>query len=408
MDDVKNSKTFELIAFVYLTMMISGASSLASNDFIQIITLLILIVYGCMKRMHIFDNILIYIFGGWILINLVASIFLKESIGYYQFAGKIVLIYTAFLILSYIGKDFWDKYEKFLYILVIISSIFYLASLSFPSFFNSLTYLFRPFTNEFFYQKEAQQHYFYSFFFVFRGGDTLFRNNGFMWEPGAYAMILIFLLTYNFSKNRLLFNKHNILYIIALISTFSTAGYVSLFILLSLFLLKEDNIYAKLLIIICGLLSISWLLNADFLIPKIERFVQFAQEGSLSHQGYRDLYEANRILSFKLLFDKFLQFPFGWGCVQDASSYIAKNQIATVNGLGNMLVTWGGIGFCFFIISIWLFYYQYSKSIFTASILFTLIIISFFSNPIENNILPYIMSLSTYLQTYNQKHIELQ
>jgi hypothetical protein len=335
--------------------MISGASSIASNDLIRIIVLLALIVYGCMKRERMYNNTLIYIFGGWVVINILASIFLGENIAYYQFIGKMVLIYTAFLILSYIGKEFWDKYEKFLYILVIISSGFYILSLLVPSFFENLTSIFRPFTNEVFYRKESQQHYFYSFFFVFKGGDTIYRNNGFMWEPGAYAMLLNILLAYNFSKNEVLFNRRNVLYILALITTFSTAGYISLFILLLLFLFKDQNIHIKLIAAILGILAISWLLNVDFLLPKIERFIQSAQEGSVAHQGYRDLYEANRILSFKLLFDKFILFPLGWGCVQDNSSYMALNQIVTVNGIGNILVTWGILGFCFFMFSIWLF-----------------------------------------------------
>ena len=405
MDKVKNSKIFELTIFIYLTMMISGASSIASNDLIRIIVLLALIVYGCMKRERMYNNTLIYIFGGWVVINILASIFLGENIAFYQFIGKMVLIYTAFLILSYIGKEFWDKYEKFLYILVIISSGFYILSLLVPSFFENLTSIFRPFTNEVFYRKESQQHYFYSFFFVFKGGDTIYRNNGFMWEPGAYAMLLNILLAYNFSKNEVLFNRRNVLYILALITTFSTAGYISLFILLLLFLFKDQNIHIKLIAAILGILAISWLLNVDFLLPKIERFIQSAQEGSVAHQGYRDLYEANRILSFKLLFDKFILFPLGWGCVQDNSSYMALNQIVTVNGIGNILVTWGILGFCFFMFSIWLFYFNCSKSNLTASILFILVAVSFFSNPIENNILLYILSLSPYLTGDNKYEI---
>lgn len=88
-------------------------------------------------------------------------------------------------------------------------------------------------------------------------------------------------------------------------------------------------------------------MNADFLLPKIEEFISSAQKGIVHHQGYRKLYEANRILSFKLLTDKFLMFPIGWGCVQDTTSYMALKHIVTVNGLGNTLVTWGIFAFSF-------------------------------------------------------------
>lgn len=106
-------------------------------------------------------------------------------------------------------------------------------------------------------------------------------------------------------STRFQLNRHIKVYTIILLTTFSTAGYLAFFIILLLFLLKGQNIYIKALILICTAFSIGWLMNADFLLPKIEEFISSAQKGIVHHQGYRKLYEANRILSFKLLTDKF-------------------------------------------------------------------------------------------------------
>ena len=310
------------------------------------------------------------------------------------------MIYLVYLCLSCCKDNFWDKYEQFLYKLALISTIFYILSLFFPSMFNSLTSVFRPFTADIFYQKESQKYYFYAFFFTYMGNGN-FRNSGFMWEPGAYAMILNILIAYNICRQGFQLNRHIKVYTIILLTTFSTAGYLAFFIILLLFLLKGQNIYIKALILICTAFSIGWLMNADFLLPKIEEFISSAQKGIVHHQGYRKLYEANRILSFKLLTDKFLMFPIGWGCVQDTTSYMALKHIVTVNGLGNTLVTWGIFAFSFFMYSIGNFFYQYRQSIIIVTLSLLVVCISFFSNPIENNILLYLLILSPYIVEFN-------
>lgn len=407
MDEIKIQNQFESVIFIYLTILMSGASSVSQNDMVRILVLGVMLVYAIIKRRPLINNVLFYLLAGWIAINALASLYFGQGTDFYQFIGKIVLVYTAYLILVCCRRNFWEKFEFFLYRLVIISFIIYICSLLIPGVFDSLNPIFRPFTGEQFYMKESQKNYFYAFFFVYRGGDILFRNNGFMWEPGAYAMILNLLIAFNFAKYGLAINKHIKVYILALLTTFSTAGYLSLFVLLLLLLAKGKNIYIKVGAVLCVIVSIVLLFDTDFLLPKIEKFIEAAESGSVSHQNYRDLYEANRILSFKLLFEKFLMFPIGWGCVPDNTSYLAVNSIVTVNGLGNLLVTWGIFMFSFFVYSIVNFFYKYSGTIVNVSFFMLILFISFFSNPIENNILFYIMVLSPYviLQTVNNKEL---
>lgn len=404
---VAATNRFQIIIFIYLTILMSGASFLADNDFTRVIGLVLLFIYAAIKHRPLFNKTLIFIILAWCFINLLSSLYFNSAIEYYQFIGKIVLIYTAFLILSCCKNDFWEQYENFLYKLVVISFVIYLLSLIFPSIFNNLTAIFRPFTSDVFYLKEHQQHYFYSFFYVYRGGDDIYRNNGIMWEPGAYAMILCILIIYNIAKHGVSINRHTKMYLLALLTTFSTAGYLSLFILFLFFVLKGKNIQLKILFLILCIISFTWLINSDFLLPKIEFFLEAAKEGEISHQGYRDLYEANRILSFKLLIDKSLMFPFGWGCVKDTVSYLSLHDIVTVNGLGNILASWGVPMFAFFMYSIYKFFYQYNKSTQLALISLIIVLIIFFSNPIENNILLYIMILSPFISP-NKKPIKLK
>lgn len=394
---MKNITKSELIIYILVTMMISGASSIVNNDSIRILIMFVLLIYNTINQRLLSNRPLFFLLAGWCFVNLVSSLYFGKSIELYSFLGKIVLVYIAYLILSCSNDEFWAKYESFLYKLVVFSFFIYITSLLLPSTFNSLMPIFRPFTDDVFYQKESQKYYFYSFFFVYMGGENIFRNSGFMWEPGAYAMVLNILIAYNFAYHGVQLNKHVKAYMIALLTTFSTAGYLSFFILLLLFLLKVKSIYVKILIAICGFILVGRVANADFLLPKIEEYMTSAEQGEMSHQGYRDLYEANRILSFQLLFDKFVMFPLGWGCIQDTTSYMALKHIVTVNGLGNVLVTWGIFCFSFFMYSIYRFFAGHAQSILVGVFSLLALMVAFFSNPIENNILFYLLVLSPYV-----------
>lgn len=403
MDEIKYTK-FDKLSLVYLTMLISGASSFANNDIIKILVMGLYIIYAITHKRKLYNNTLNYLIFGWCFINILASLYFDKAIGFYQFIGKLVLFYTSFLILS-CSNNFWKKFEQFLYKITIISLVLYIISLIVPNLFVSLSPIFRPFTDEFYLLKENQRNYFYAFVFVFRDVNDIIRNNGFMWEPGAFAMVLNILIAYNFITNDFKFNRHIKIYIIALFTTFSTAGYLSFFLIILLVLLKGRSLFLKVTIITVGFLSLGWLMTADFLLPKIQAFIDSAEQGQVSHQGYRALYEANRILSFKFLFDKFLIFPIGWGTVSDSVSYMALNKIVTVNGLGNILVTWGAIGFAWMMSSIIKFFYNLSNSKLTAFILFISVAVSFFSNPIENNAILFILVLSPYITTLNNKNL---
>ena len=148
MGKVNSITKLEIAIFVFLTMMISGASSIASNDFIRIIVVGLLALYSFINhKKTVFDtNIQFYILSGWILINLISSLYFGKNIDFFPFIGKIVLIYLAYLCLSCCKDNFWDKYEQFLYKLALISTIFSILSLFFPSLFNSITSVFSPLT----------------------------------------------------------------------------------------------------------------------------------------------------------------------------------------------------------------------------------------------------------------------
>jgi hypothetical protein len=92
MGKVNSITKLEIAIFVFLTMMISGASSIASNDFIRIIVVGLLALYSFINHKNLYNNILFYLLSGWILINLISSLYFGKNIDFFPFIGKIVLI----------------------------------------------------------------------------------------------------------------------------------------------------------------------------------------------------------------------------------------------------------------------------------------------------------------------------
>jgi hypothetical protein len=301
------------------------------------------------------------------------------------------------------GTCFWEKFESFLFILTCVALPVFVLSIFFPSFFHSLSSVFQILTYKSLYVfKESQANYWYSFFFVFDGRNSG-RNCGFMWEPGAFAMILTIAIIYNFLKNGVQMNRHIVIYTIAILTTFSTLGYIALGVLLLLFLIEANNLIYRLCIIGILLYSIVVLIpTVDFLGEKINEYIEETQNKVAYPQNLQESesekYEVNRLYTFILNFQKTLLIPTGYGATEDTISNMAKQDLVGINGLGAIMVSWGFLGLLVAFISIYKFCSLYEKEhtfIFPALCTIAVCIV-FFSNPIDRNPIFFLIVLTPY------------
>lgn len=151
------------------------------------------------------------------------------------------------------------------------------------------------------------------------------RNCGPFWEPGAFQGFInlsFFLNIVNSTLNK----KRLLLYIITLITTFSTGGYIVMLINLFIYFVNITEIRAKTKIIISTILfTVSLYLynNLEFLGNKIS-----SDSGRLG-------------VSFHDLSDG-LYFLFGYGLGEES---IARSQIQSVSSIYNMIKYVGVVGF---------------------------------------------------------------
>ena len=130
-------------------------------------------------------------------------------------------------------------------------------------------------------------HYKQLIFFTYEPAKMwgISRNAGFCHEPGAFAVALIYGLVFNSILTKSYVNLKNILFVICLLTTFSTAGYLALFIFLLNLGLKITNIYTKALVVLL-LLSLSFysFYSIDFLSDKIG--TQYKIQANKSMESY--------------------------------------------------------------------------------------------------------------------------
>lgn len=196
----------------------------------------------------------------------------------------LVTIILPYMFLKIIGLKFIHYFVNVIYFFSILSLIFFILT-NLSSEFYSLSSKFPQYLG---LDKAADEQY---LIYTYETQTVLgmIRNPGPVYEPGAWAVFVLLAICFNVLTNKKLFNIKNILFIITIITTFSTAGFLSLSILILYFLLfSKMNYILKWIVLPLALyFIIDSFLTYDFLFPKIEDqySIQSNQRLSLATSG---------------------------------------------------------------------------------------------------------------------------
>lgn len=176
-----------------------------------------------------------------------------------------------------------------------------------------------------------------------------FRNMGPFWEPGAFAGYLNLALMLNLVYTRKITSKYNIIFIITILTTRSTTGYVALFFVLISFLifssrLSLGKITLMFLLLLVGTISF---LSIDFLGQKIFTSINLAQNVNILTRV------DSRFASTVVDFYDFQNNPIVGKGISNVTRFDAlETTFIRTNGFMNFLVKFGLIGFITYFISI--------------------------------------------------------
>lgn len=169
-----------------------------------------------------------------------------------------VAVVSAFLYVCVYSIDvFINSFRSVMKAICIISLVFFVLYLVFPSLNDRFIV----------YNSDGWK---YSYLLIFVKQSALYRNSGLFWEPGAFQTFISLALLFEImSKNYKIFNI--VLFVVTLITTFSTAGFFSLLLLLIIPLLNNKVKNNKLKLFVASIIVVGGFLiyyNQSFLFDR--------------------------------------------------------------------------------------------------------------------------------------------
>ena len=333
---------------LFLLLSLSGLNFFNNNDNFLFFVFLINVLVFIIKREKV-DNGFFVFFLFFVFLTIAQIIWFSDG-NFKSTMGFFLRILTAYLVIKNCS-DFLPSFLRLLFFLSLASIFFYTLFRIFPAIEDTL------FANKHFWDNPDTNEFKKSLIIynIFReplfGTDSLGlfglpRNSGPFWEPGAFGGYL----TIGLAFEMILFRRFSVrvlVLLVALVTTFSTAGYMAtaLFFLLY-FLFLETNKKKKLLIFPALLIGCFFLIvDVDFLANKITGQIEGFKEGQTYKMQSDD---DTRLGSAFLDLEDLQRSPlFGTG-PSDETRY-GKNEVLFMrtNGLADLIVRIGFIGFLF-------------------------------------------------------------
>lgn len=369
----------ESLVLTILLVYNSTQSSVIAFSPITLILSLLFALYLFIKNKKNIDKL----FVNFSLLFFLVNIFLFFSLLKFDIflSGYMYLKFLyAYLSIKNIGLDFFKNIVKIGYYGAIISlAFFFFQIINYDFTFKFVGFL----QNSFDFLTFRNESFANNILFTVNSSAE-FRNSGFMWEPKGFANFLIISIFFQLVIGSFkVFNKKMLIMLIALITTFSTTGFIALFSLLIFYFLNKNLKTSLIFFPIFILFSSIIFFNTDFLYDKIVYELSLTKEyENLLYQkkDYKDdVYSLGRTGSFIVDINDLKNRPFfGYGFTRENRTQSDFVKLIRVNGLSDLLAVYGIVGFILYFYMHHIFLKKMQNQLnfkFAPIILITLIII---------------------------------
>lgn len=353
--------------FVFLIVIYAGSATTfvrSTNTWENLIGLLLPIIFSIImafKHKIRISKGFAYLLIGFLVYNIALTIKFHEI--HPRFMGIYVIsFFISYVAISSLRFRFFFYFENILYYLCIIAlffwgiqsimpdtlkNIFQLISFSEPGSGNvesNIIIYTLPNT-------EGFESYVLNF-----GGFSIIRNAGFTWEPGAFACYINLAIFVNLIRTKFKIHKNFrlFIFIIALITTFSTTGF-TIFMMLLIFYAYNQHLKHRILFAPVLIALIFYVSTLPFMTEKISDNSEYDTEEMIENSiTYDEEFTPQRIQSLQIDFIDFLNNPIlGYGG-QLEEQWTAKlgANISTISGIGKVLAVFGLVGIFFFFINL--------------------------------------------------------
>lgn len=339
-----------------------------------------------------------FILFGFLIILIqytITSIFMPGSVKYI-----LTLVCIYFMVKEY-KSYFTESLMQTIYRLVLITIPFYVLQISN---LNLLKSILAPFNFSFAQQADIGGLYVLLFNF---NPEAVYRNSGFMWEPGAFGGILIFLIIYEYIKNNKILNKKILFLSLYALTTISTTTFLGLLMFTFLILIKKNKKKPIILLVSLPLflLAAIEIYSLPFISGKLDFYfnnnLDYATIDENINEGYTTSTSIGRFSGLLIVLEKLPESPLvGNGWDNDYSDLGLSNEWSNPNGLASILGKFGIAGILFLIYGLYSFVSYSKKNVFFEDGVIVLILLfPIFSNPFESNIIMWTLVMTgIYMQ----------
>lgn len=308
------------------------------------ICLLIPILYFHVKKRHIYIPKQVY----GIYIFTFIFCFIHLLLGHFTFIGAISFfldIITYSLSVLVIGFAFAKSFIGVMKFLSYVAVLFWFFIVIFPSIYPYLV-MFGHFLPQFISDSWEENTTnlgvsLYLYFLPTNAGTYLngfFRNCGPFFEPGLFASYLTIAIILNLSFTKSLFDKKNSILVIALLTTFSSAGYVSFALIVFYVTLFSKNTFVKVLYLLAILILWQPIMNLDFMSDKISKNMSQSSDRTDSRFG-AILYHSEKVVESPII--GFAGGKLPMTNMDYSLGNLASERVLSPNGLSLVFVFWG-------------------------------------------------------------------
>lgn len=200
---------------------------------------------------------------------------LYTHVTFVGFIDAILFYVTVLFEAAYIGKKYRYIYCRLMLFFSVISLVFFVPIFVSPSIHSTLLSLsgFVPQLGDEF--NEISSNPGTNLYIVFiaeavSNVNGLYRNCGPFYEPGLFASFVSIALILNLAQGKKILESANIIYLLTILSTISTAGYLEVMLIIGYYVLSQNSKVYKIILLSLIPILLPYIYNLDFVGSKME------------------------------------------------------------------------------------------------------------------------------------------
>jgi hypothetical protein len=337
MNKIRASNKILNYILVFILVATSGIYYFYSSiEYVIIGVAIVIISFFILNTWQRLDRIAILIISLFVMWEAI-QFFILGGFEFQPIFGTLIRFFLAYGVIKIVDNKFIPTYINIIYFFSIISLLFYCLY-----FIPDVTESLIKFSNQIKPVFEMKSEFGSDWrrniiIFNFHGYEfEPKRNSGPFWEPGAFVIFLNLALFFHLTLKNSIFSKKSIVLIVSIISTYSTTGILTLFLIIAwhLYQTKIGYFLRLILLIPIVLIFINLYIKVDFLGDKVQANITEAPETTTSRFGSAladwYIFKQNPILGF----GRNIEARYGL-------SYYDPVLMHRNNGITNFLVQWG-------------------------------------------------------------------